>query len=354
MAMKKRETLLLVASGLLVLIVAYQLFGSGSGADVLEKQRDKLAQDVENKKSKAMRGQKAAKQMAEWEKRSLPSDHERARSLYQNWLLKLVDKVDMRRARVESAEGRPHRNTYYLLPFTIRGQATIDELIRFLHEFYSAGHLHQIRHLSIKPQDDGKQIEVLISIEALCLPGATRADKLTDEPGKELSRAKLADFRKTIVERKMFSAYSPTPPPKAEPTRTPPPEPPKFDASKYAYLTGITATGPKLQAWFRSRTNNEDFRLSEGDQFQIGPLRGTIVRIGPREVEFEAGGTRYTVVLGTNLHDALAPGSNTSGPPGPTPGPGPGPMLGPGNPAPAIGPGAGPGAGPGPTPPPRS
>ena len=40
---------------------------------------------------------------------------------------------------------------YSVLSFTIHGQGTLDELTRFLFEFYNAGYLHQIHYIDIKP-----------------------------------------------------------------------------------------------------------------------------------------------------------------------------------------------------------
>jgi len=310
MALRKREKILVGLTTLLVLAFVvrflFSLFSGATGG--LEETRDKLAHDVHHKKQAVSDGRKAEARLTAWQKRSLPADHEIARSLYQNWLSELVEQVGFHRSRVESGEGHTVQKAYYLLPFTIRGQATMEQLVRFLFQFYQAGHLHQIRHLSIKPvesvkgQENSNALELVITIETLSLPGASRPDKLSSEPGKELAVTALDNYSKVIVGRNLFSPYTASgkPPPT---DATPPP----FDLTKFAYLTAVLDVGGRPQAWLISRTTDQTFKLSEGDEFTIGPLHGKVTRIGNRKVELEIDGARYQVALGNNLHDSMQP-----------------------------------------------
>jgi len=297
MALAKREKVLAGLTALLLLggMANFVLSVLGTSTGDRTADRDRLATEIEKKKLLVARGDKAAARLAEWQKRSLPANRELGRSLYQNWLSELLDQVGFKRSRVESGEGRMYHNAYYLFPFTVRGQANMEELVRFLFTFYRAGHMHQIRHLSIKPMENGRGLDLVITIEALSLPGA-KSDKLSTEPGARLALSVVDEYRNQIVGRNLFSPYAP----KHETVAT---SPPRFDPSKYAYLTAILAVGGRPQAWFVARTTDQVFKLSEGEEFTVGSVRPKLLRINRRSVELEIDGARYQVALGTSLGD---------------------------------------------------
>jgi hypothetical protein len=313
MALRKREkTLVYVTVALVVLFGVRSLFSTLGGATTeLSDARDKLAADVQRKRQAVREGEKAAARMAEWDKRSLPADHEIARSLYQNWLSELADQVGFQGTQVESAEGHMTKKTYYALPFTVRGQASMEQLVQFLFKFYQAGHLQQIRHLSIKPlenakgQENSKTLKLSISIEALSLPGATRPDKLSGEPGKVLAAPSLEQYVKAIVGRNLFSPYTAS----GQAPRPVDSNPPQFDLAKYAYLTAsVIDVQGRRQVWLKSRAENDKtLTLSQGDEFTIGPIHGKVTRIDRRWVEVEIDGARYQLALGNNLRDSMQP-----------------------------------------------
>jgi hypothetical protein len=299
MALKKREKILAVAAGVLLLATGgrYLLPGTTVSLASLRTECDDLTRKIDDRKKKIRDAEKVQLQLDQWQKRSLPTDQEIARSAYQNWLTGLTEQIKLQRARVESGEPRQHRGIYRVLPFTVRGQATFEQLVRFLHSFYSAGNLDQIRHVSIKPVEHSQQdLEVVLSIEALSLPGADRREKLTSEPGNRLARGQLDDYLKTIVQRKLFSPYTPTG------EKVEKPEPPKFDVAKFAYLTGVVDDG-RPQAWFKARATDQQFMIREGESFTVGSVNAKLVRIGPREVELEIDGARHVVSLGANLRE---------------------------------------------------
>jgi len=179
--------------------------------------------------------------------------------------------------------------------FTVRGQGNMEELVRFLFAFYRAGHMHQIRHLSIKPVENGRGLDLVITIEALSLPGAT-SNKLSTEVGTRLALTAPEEYRSVIVGRNLFSPYAPKGSTAVVGT-------PKFDPSKHAYLTAILSVSGRPQAWFVARASDQVFKLSEGEEFSVGTLRPKVVRINGRTVELEIEGARYQVPLGTSLGD---------------------------------------------------
>ena len=181
----------------------------------------------------------------------------------------------------------------------------------FLHRFYQAGHLHQILAMGVVPETRGTKLSLQITIEALSLPTADRTDALADAPpSHELASPDV--YRKAIGERNLFAAYQPPPPQPSQNTgETPPPAPTpppsRFDPAKHAYLTAIVTMGDRQQAWIFARTSDETFKLFEGDTFEIGGVKGKVLRIGQRDVEIEFDGRQYLLPLGENLRAPVTP-----------------------------------------------
>src|SRR5690606_36942700 len=90
-----------------------------------------------------------------WRERSLPSDERQAGTLYQNWLLQLMDSpvVKLQNAQVEAARAS-RLGENLRLPFTVSGRGSLAQVTAFLHGFYRSGQLHKITRLTLAPQED--------------------------------------------------------------------------------------------------------------------------------------------------------------------------------------------------------
>ncbi len=304
MVLKKREKILAaVTASLLVLFVGRFLVSAWRGpANRLRADRDKKRTEVDVKQKRLAKGQQAEQRLAELNRRSLPSDPETARSLYQGWLFALSEEAGFDGTKVETSEGRARGNIYHGLHFSVNAEASLDQLTEFLHKFYSAGHLHRIRNLKIQPTAKGQNLELVFSIEALSLPGADRQDKLSGVASDRLAAADLEEYRKAIGGRNLFAAYEP---PRPELPKTGgPPEPPKFDPTKYAYLTGIVnGVDNEPEVWLLARTSGKTQKLHKGDTFEVGELKGKILHINRRDAEVEIDGQRWLFPIGDNLHE---------------------------------------------------
>jgi len=322
MALNKREkNLALVTGALVVLVVGYFLFSGLTGPlKTRRAERDNLREKVRTQHQQVKLMEKAVAKLADWRRRSLPSDPQIAKELYQNWLLELVeDVVGLQAAKVMAGEGRPLVGVYHRLPFTVSGRGNLGQLTELLYEFYSAGHLHLIRGMSIKPMRGSRDLELSITVEALSLTDADRQDELADVPSSRLAGAELA-YYESIGNRNLFAPYEP---PRLEPViREEPqgPPPPQFDPSKYAFVTGIVEVGGRPRIFLKARTTGEMFSLEEGDQFELGPVRGTVLQINHRDAEIDINGQRRVVALGESLqpqHSWAASNSSAASNPGP-------------------------------------
>jgi hypothetical protein len=329
MVLKRREKILAAAVVVLLLISAAPYLYNNSFAPLgqLRESRDRLAKEVEDKKAKISRAHADAELLAQWQKQSLPWNHEVARSLYQTWLRGLVDRSGLRGAKVESTEGQARRGIYWKQRFSVTAQGTTEQLTKLLYEFYSAGYLHKIGRLTISPIKDADLLELTISIETLSLPGADAKDGLPSQKPKQLALAPLADYRQAFVRRKMeaaedgkeerfvesgglFANYQPKPePPRQAETHEPEPQPPAFDLAKHTYVTATIEVDGRPQVWMDVRTKGDKLKLFEGDPFKIGDLDGKVLQIAlaRRSVLLEIGGQQREVRLGNNLEQGNTP-----------------------------------------------
>lgn len=340
MALNKREKTLAIAVGCLALgLVAWLALASGPSDSTAELRRtyDKLSKENEKKQDRIDGVQrKAVKRLADWNRRSLPSDPKVAQPLYVQWLMKVVGDVGLQGTKLTPSATNSRAGTFVAIPLSLQTRGSLDQLTQFLYKFYTAGHLHKVRSLTVKPLDDSKDFEFLISVEALSLAAADNRTELTTEPGARLELKDLAAYRQAVVRRRMeseryveglglFTPYAPPPPPPRKPDPVvkverkpdpppPKPEPPRFDASKHAYITGIVDEGGAPQVWIHARTQGETLKLRQGERLEIGTVRGTItgIDVGGRSVDIEIGGKHHSLGFGRSLHEAVNGPSNGS------------------------------------------
>lgn len=157
----------------------------------LESERDRLSTEVEESKRLQFASQKAGKRMEEYASRALPSDPTLARSLYQEWLLELVEKHQLKSASVDASQPTPieiksrtkrgkRDRVGYRIDYSLRGQTTLAKLSAFLDAFRRASHLQKIRSVSLNPLGNDGRLDVSLSIQVLCLDKAVNEKELSD------------------------------------------------------------------------------------------------------------------------------------------------------------------------------
>jgi len=204
--MNRREKMLAIIVGaLLLLMVGYFVVSQVSGAlDYRRRQNSELLGRVQRLSQTVQRGQQADRRLRKLESRSLPRDRDVAGSLYRSWLLDTVQRVGLVDPKVSATSGLSHGGVYDRLPFTVSGEANIEQLVELLHSFYSVNDLHQIRRLHIKPADDPRVLELSMTIEALVLPGSVREGAVANVPGEPLKYGELLQYEDMIVRRNIF------------------------------------------------------------------------------------------------------------------------------------------------------
>jgi hypothetical protein len=306
MTLQRRERILVyVAGGLLGVLAGWFLLFGGESRSTKELEADlaNLNQDVIVKRALAAEGDRDERWMRDWRKRALPADKITARTLYQTWLRGLADRCHFHPLAVESKEMETRGDMFTRLQFTVRGHVSLADLTQFLYDFYSAGHLQQIRQMTMKSLAHGSELDVTVTIEALSLPNADRKDQLGKETGKGLQLAKVEDYRVPIVKRNLFSRY--TPPSAtvvADKNRDKPKEKGLVDTAQFTFVTGFTEIDGLRQVWIQDRTGGKVWQLKEGGVFKVGERGGTVREITPtREVTIDFDGHRRRLRDGDNL-----------------------------------------------------
>jgi Tfp pilus assembly protein PilO len=291
---RHRQKLLVAALGIAALVVAGDRLGWKSvftgPLDRQYQSKQRLEKMLQARQAELSQARAAVKQLELWQRRSLPSDRQVARSLYQAWLLDLVGRVGLANHSVDAGEPR-NRGGYYQISFTVQGRGSLEQLTEFLHEFYSAGHLHQIQSLVIAPAGRNDMLDLSFTIEALALAGADRKDRLTSEKSTRLACASLEDYE-VIAQRNLFGTSGPV------------------DPTDHTFLTGINYVNGEPEAWFTLRMADDPdqalLKLHMGSSLQIGQFSGTVVRIGEDDVVLEADGERWLLGIGESLAQAYA------------------------------------------------
>jgi len=283
--------------GLLGVIIVYQggSYLYGKYVEAPRKDRESkiatLEKSVNTKTRDLKLAKRAAEQLVVYEQQSLPADPELARTAYSTWLLSLLEKAKFQSPSIDAGAAANRKGMYQSLSFSVRGQATLEQLTQFLYAFYKADHLHQIRSLAITPVRDQGLLDLSFSIESLMLPGATNTEGLNPEQSDRLAYAAPNEYR-MIAQRDLFGVGG------------------ALDPVSQTYLSGVTATNGQLEAWFSLRATDKTVKLKTGEKLDVGAFLGTVVNIDESDVVLESDGERWLLTVGENLDqaDAIPPG----------------------------------------------
>ena len=232
-------------------------------------------------------------------RRSLPTTN--ARTLYHSWLLEAGESCGFEELVVND---RPWRNTGFYSStgsYYLSARTTLDNLSRFLYEFYWAPYLHRMTFRNIEPIDNADLIDIEIQIEGmvLALPSVNAEyplrDRLPDGYWRRLSSGRLETYTAPIDSRNLLQfARS------------------GIDASDYVRLTGIVTVGGQPEFWFTNPLNDRTLRFKLNEPFRVGSFIGKIVAVLDRDVILETDGTfsrpgmRWILSQGETLANATA------------------------------------------------
>jgi hypothetical protein len=313
MNLKRRERILLsVTGGLVALAGLYFLvfLGDSQSDEELAKKRDDLQAEIAQKQTKIDKSRREKQRLKDWRERSLPPETSLARLRYQAWLDGLIKQTSLRKTSLTVSDAT-HRDEFTRISFELRARAALGDLVQFMYEFYAAGYLHQIRKINVKPVKNSKDLDAILTIEALSLPNAVATDQLPKvQPPKStaaLKFARLTEYKEPIVTRDFFAPYglpgtvvvsgTGTPPP------PPPPSKPKPDKAKFAFVTAFVEVDGEQQVWIDDRMDGKSLFLGPGASFFLGAGE----KLKPGDVEGKVQAIRPESEVVVELVDADGP-----------------------------------------------
>ena len=268
----------------------------------LEKQKDQYVAGITTQQT--MMQQLATRNLY---RRSLPTENAwlptgKAWTLYHSWLIEASNVCEFENPNVNYRGVRLTNARSYMGSYYLTARTTLDNLSRFLYEFYWAPYAHRITFLNIEPIDNADLVDIEIQIEGLVIPSLTDPnaayplrDRLPDGYWPRLSSGRLETYTEPIDSRNLLQfARS------------------GIDASDYARLTGILIDGGRPQFWFTNHLNDRTLRYELNEQFRVGSFIGKIVEVLDRDVILETDGTssrpgmRWFLSQGETLADATA------------------------------------------------
>jgi len=269
--------------------------------------RSSAATELQSTLGELQRTRAAVRKLRDWQQKSLPADVNVAQSQYRAWLLDKLQEASLEIDDVSPRQaGGVASDAYQALTYEVKGEGTLEQVVRFLDTFYRSDQLHKLSVLRLFPQEDGKRVRVTLSIEALVVSGTKRETGLSDGVSDRLALPTADDYVERIGSRNPFVAYEPPPPPKpkvAEQSRPTPPPKPEFDHAKHAKLTAVVSVGDDYQAWVTVQTLGEKLFLKRGDKIEVGQFKGTVVEVFEQEMVVETDAGVVTFGMGEALSE---------------------------------------------------
>ena len=293
-----------VLSGVIACLVivwgVWTLWGSVESAySVRESQLRSLQREYKDAERTRTASLRAAAQLDQWRRMSLPADDREARKVYLQWLRHELDEASFEDIDIKPTDRGRSSDAYRQLRFIVTLSGTLEQLTSFLYQFYHVDCLHKNERLGMRPVKDSDKLVLNLTISALALPGASHIDALNESPTTRLVHGDLDDYQKIILGRKLFTAYAASP---VVPTDTG--GPPQSDEAKNAKITGIVTRSGGFQAWMRLGSSDQRLLLGEGDAVDIGDFHATVISISARSVVLSSGDQRLRIGLGQNLGEA--------------------------------------------------
>ncbi len=257
-------------------------------------QIERLDKKIIEARENIVKSRGATERLDELVRLSLPYDSELARARYQDWLLDLVQSVHLTGTSVDAGKPavvtmknpstRKSREIYSRYPFALRGRGTLQQVSRFLHHFYQAGHLHKISAITMNPVSGGRMVDFTANIEALGLAACDRKEELSGESVRRLVSSDFNSYQ-SIARRNLFARRG-------------------DDILSKIVLSAITiASNGTAQAWFAvgDGESQETQVLKRGESLEVSAHLIEVVDIVAGQVLLDVNGRVITLTAGESI-----------------------------------------------------
>ena len=226
MNLSQREKILAAGVGLILLLfIGNYIWGTISKgfSDKADEIR-RLTQQRDDQKLQITAGSIAKSKLNRLVSQSLPSNEEKARAQYLEWLINLADECELIDPLPKTEGDSVEKDLYQSFKFQLSGTGTIENATKLLHAFHAKDYLHRILRFDMQPLPNSKipnQLKITLQSEVLALKNA-KPDQ--PPPGNNAPRLEKSyeEYYNSIVGRNIFA-----------PTNTPP----AFEKSKLVSAT---------------------------------------------------------------------------------------------------------------------
>lgn len=262
--------------------------------DKLRTEREALKVEIEKREKLLGDARKAGKRIEIWQQQSLPADLETARSLYRNWLLKVIREAKLQNANVDSGSPANRYGLYRAMPFDVKARGTLAQLTAALFRFGSSDQLHEIKSLRLTPIGQTGQFDISLGVEALIIPG-TKRKTLSTGKAKLLASSTARDY--SIIAKDNFFGIGIS----------------HQDPMKMTILSAVTVRNDIPVAWFTELITGKVTKVGPDETFETVALSGRIVQVDDTSVSIETGGQRLQMTIGQSFAEgAVSPLKETT------------------------------------------
>lgn len=263
---------------------------------------DRLDKQLREAADSQLIAKKISQKMEGYSGRSLPYKPDVARSLYQDWLLKLLEQHEMTGISIDASapvaieiksrtNKKKNRLIGYRIAYTVHGKTSLPRWVQWVKDFESSGHLHKLKNLTLIPLGNGNEIDANMTIEAVSLQAAEREDQLTPwvrDPQQEPSASLLASF----VQRNIFArGFS------------------KTLASIRLQALTFNRRG-EGEAWFDVGQGKSTQIISLGQKLDIPIHEIVLLSVSGDVAKLKVNGAVVELAIGQTLGQVMEPGSN--------------------------------------------
>lgn len=265
---------------------------------------EKLDKQLQDAADSQLIAKKISQKMEGFAGRALPYNPDVARSLYQDWLLKLMERHEMAGISIDASAPVPieiksrttkkkNRLIGYRISYSVHGKTSLPKWVNWVRDFESSGHLHKIKSLTLVPLGNGNEIDANLTIEAVSLQAAEREDQLTQwirNPQQEPSASVLASF----VQRNIFArGFSKT-----------------LAAIRLQALT-FNRRG-EGEAWFDVGEGKSTQIINLGQKLDIPIHDIVLLSVAGDVAKLKVNGAVIELAIGQTLGQVMAPGTNAA------------------------------------------
>lgn len=325
----------------------------------------RMQQDIDNKQDRVNQIEADRPKLARWRQMTLPPDINLSKREYEKYLSGLLETSKFPRGSYSVTPKQVDEKTsptipgkgpiYTKLSFTIISHGKLENLVDFLHEFYTTGLLHQVKNLSIvrpltvnNANQNREQLDINMTVEALILKNADPRNELLPvfsrklvvidtfatmmshgglpaafahvpnilSPFGEFGPGKLAKPERDYAEiskKDIFMGVTVAMGRPAGPYDYVPPE-------RFIHLTDISKNDRKHEAILYDRFSDRMQRLravngkpdSSFNSFTFdpivrgsNPIRGKLVRMEDRDIIIQVGERYFKLHVGESLEQAM-------------------------------------------------